>query len=134
MYGSEPTCRWIVAYSHFTEPISAYNAEEKFADITRSIPNNVTVVQKYIRWNSTQLFAAYIVVYGVKCRCLKQNFDPQAASPTDEFRRQIFNPLSVQRSDAFRKENYDPLSAEVEPTEEFFYSVNELKYEVWGPV
>lgn len=68
-FAADPICRWIVAYTHTVEPVSLYNAEETFADIIRSTPNNVTVIQKYIRHKSSQLLAAYVVVYGVNCRC-----------------------------------------------------------------
>ncbi|XP_037024949.1 uncharacterized protein LOC119066532 [Bradysia coprophila] len=69
LFASDPICRWIVAYTHTVDPVSSYNGDETFADITRSTPNNVTVIQKYIRHRSSQLLPAYVVVYGVNCRC-----------------------------------------------------------------
>lgn len=75
VFASEPICRWIVGYRHVTEPVFSLNAEDKFDEITTSIPNNVRVVQKYIRRNSTQLFAAYVIAYGVNCRCHKPSAD-----------------------------------------------------------
>lgn len=84
LFGSDPICRWIVAYRHNSEPVSPINADETFADITRSIPNNVKVIQKYIRRNSSQLVAAYVVVYGVNCRCQSEDpLNPQ--EPVDVF-------------------------------------------------
>lgn len=125
IFPSDPICRWIVAYSHFIEPITTYMAEEKFEEITRSIPNNVKVVQRYIRQNSSQLFAAYVVVYGVNCRCLKYNFDPNPAPVLEKFRRTNHDPLSAERSDSLQKENYDPLSAESSNV----FTVNDIKFE-----
>ncbi len=75
LFASEPICRWIVAYTHSLDSISSYNADETFDDITRSTPNNVKVIQKYIRSKSSQLLAAYVVVYGVNCRCKKESSD-----------------------------------------------------------
>ncbi|KAG4068834.1 hypothetical protein HA402_004982 [Bradysia odoriphaga] len=69
LFASDPICRWIVAYTHAVDPVSSYNGDETFADITRSTPNNVTVIQKYIRHKSSHLLAAYVVVYGVNCWC-----------------------------------------------------------------
>lgn len=69
VFSSDPTCRWIVAYTHITEPVSSFNADKTFKNITRSTPNNVRVIQKYIRGKSSQMLAAYVVVYGVNCRC-----------------------------------------------------------------
>lgn len=76
IFASDPICRWIVAYTHITESVSLDSADETFDDITRSIPYNVRVVEKYVRRRSSQLLAAYVVVYGVNCRCQKQNCDP----------------------------------------------------------
>jgi len=75
VFASDPFCRWIVAYTHITEPVSSFNADETFEDITRSIPNNVRVVQKYITAKSSQHLAGYIVEYGINCKCRKQSFD-----------------------------------------------------------
>lgn len=75
VYASEPACRWIVAYVHNNEAVSAFNADETFEDITRSIPSNVRINQKYIRGNTSQMSAAYVVVYGVNCRCQKEITD-----------------------------------------------------------
>lgn len=75
VYASEPACRWIIAYVHNNEAVSAFNADETFEDITRSIPSNVRVNQKYIRGNTSQMSAAYVVVYGVNCRCQKETAD-----------------------------------------------------------
>lgn len=72
VYPSEPACRWIVAYVHNNEAVSAFNADETFEDITRSVPSNVRINQKYIRGNTSQVSAAYVVVYGVNCRCQKE--------------------------------------------------------------
>lgn len=72
---SSTNCRWIVAYTHINELVSSYNAYETFEAITRSIPNNVRIVQKYIRRHSSQMLAAYVVVYGVNCRCQKQSMN-----------------------------------------------------------
>lgn len=127
-FASEPTCRWMVAYSHFIEPVSAYNSEEKFDEITKSLPDNVKVIQKYVRGNSTQLFAAYVVVYGVKCRCLKPVFGPNSAPPSESFRKQSSDPLSAPASDVFRKQSFDPLSAM--PSDELAFSIDNIKYEV----
>lgn len=127
-YGSDPTCRWIVAYSHFIEPVSFFNSEEKFQEITRSMPNNVTVVQKYVRGNSSKLFAAYIVVYGVKCRCQKPIFGQFSVKPADVFRKQNYDPLSAQAANALAKQNFDPLSAE--PSDALSFSIDNIKCEV----
>lgn len=127
-FASDPTCRWMVAYSHFIEPVSFYNSEEKFEEITRSIPNNVRVVEKYVRCNSSRLFAAYVVVYGVKCRCQKPIFGPHCAQTSDVFRKRNSDPLSPQTSDVFRKQNYDPLSAQ--PSDEISFSVTDIKCEL----
>lgn len=89
LFPSGPMCRWIVAYRHLIEPISSFNADETFDEITRSTPLNVKIVQKYIRWNSSQLFAAYVVVYGVNCRCQKPTNDPLSC------------PLTTDSSDVF---------------------------------
>lgn len=75
LYPADPTCRWIVAYSHKSDEITTYNAEETFDDITRTIPYNVRVDQKYIRGAAAQMSEAYIVVYSVNCRCQKDATD-----------------------------------------------------------
>lgn len=127
-FDSEPTCRWMVAYSHFIEPVSFYNSDDKFEEIIRTVPNNVKVLQKYVRCNSSKLFAAYVVVYGVKCRCQKPIFGRVAAKPLDVFRKQNYDPLSTQTSDVFRKPNYDPLSAQ--PSDVLSFSVDDIKCEL----
>lgn len=73
LFPVDPICRWIVAYTHINEPVSSFNADETFKDITRSTPNNVVVLQRYIRRASTHLLAAYVVVYGVNCKCEDQS-------------------------------------------------------------
>lgn len=73
VFPADPMCRWIVAYIHDNEPVSCFNADEIFEDITRSIPNNVRINQKYIRGNSSQVLAAYVIVYSVNCRCHQQS-------------------------------------------------------------
>lgn len=127
-FASDPTCRWMVAYSHFIEPVTPVNADEKFDEITKSIPNNVKVIQKYVRCNSSSLFAAYVVVYGVKCRCQKPVFGPfSPQQPPDTFRKQSFDPLTAQNKDSMRKQNFDPLSAE--PSDELPFSIEHIKCE-----
>lgn len=74
-FASNPICRWIVTYRHINDPVSSFNVVEKFEDITRSTPNNVRIVEKYIRGNSSKHSAAYVVVYGVNCRCHKVSLD-----------------------------------------------------------
>ncbi|KAJ6646736.1 hypothetical protein Bhyg_01950 [Pseudolycoriella hygida] len=74
LFTSKPTCRWIVAYKHNSEPINYDNSDEKFEDITRSTPNNVKAIESFVRMNSVQSFAAYVVIYGVNCRCQKRNW------------------------------------------------------------
>lgn len=128
-FASDPTCRWIVAYSHFTEPVSSYNSEEKFNEITKSIPKNVRVIQKYVRGKSSQLFAAYVVVYGVKCRCQNPIFGRLSAQRPDVFKKQSFDPLFGQTSGRFRKENFDPLSVPVD-SYELTFSMNDIKEEI----
>ncbi|KAJ6646733.1 hypothetical protein Bhyg_01947 [Pseudolycoriella hygida] len=83
VFGSDPSCRWIVAYTHVSQPVDFSNTKRKFEEITRSIPNNVRIMEKYIRRNSTQLFAAYVVVYGVNCECRKHDFDVVLVQPND---------------------------------------------------
>lgn len=110
-FPSDPTCRWMVAYSHFNEPVSSHNSKEKFDEITKTIPNNVKVIQTYIRCSSSKLFAAYVVVYGVKCRCQKPIFGGPVPVKREVFRKSNFDPLLEQASVGFRKANFDPLSA-----------------------
>ncbi|XP_037024950.1 uncharacterized protein LOC119066533 isoform X1 [Bradysia coprophila] len=83
VYASEPACRWIVAYVHNNEAVSAFNADDTFEDITRSIPSNVRINQKYIRGSTSQVSAAYVVVYGVNCRCQKEPTDVCSYSGND---------------------------------------------------
>lgn len=83
LFDTEPICRWIVAYTHITEPVDSVNKKEKFEDITRSIPNNVKVIDKFIRRNTTHVLAAYVVIYGVNCQCGKQIVDAPSIQPAD---------------------------------------------------
>lgn len=91
LFASDPVCRWIVAYTHTVEPVSSYNADETFVDITRSTPNNVTVIQKYIRHNSSQLEAAYVVVYGVNCRCQSKQSSGLYNYEVNEIKFEVWN-------------------------------------------
>ncbi|KAG4068899.1 hypothetical protein HA402_005047 [Bradysia odoriphaga] len=75
VYPSDPACRWIVGYTHHVDAVTASNADETFEDITRSIPNNVRINQRYIRGSTIHLPAAYVVVYGVNCKCQKETVD-----------------------------------------------------------
>lgn len=72
LFTSDPTCRWIVGYKHNTGPVSPFNTNDTFKRITRSIPNNVRIVQTYIRMESSRFSAAYVVEYGVNCTCQDQ--------------------------------------------------------------
>ncbi|KAG4068825.1 hypothetical protein HA402_004973 [Bradysia odoriphaga] len=72
VYPSRPACRWIVAYAPNDDTINSFKADEAFESITRTIPYNVRVDQKYIRGTTSQKSAAYVVVYGVNCRCHKE--------------------------------------------------------------
>ncbi|XP_037024955.1 uncharacterized protein LOC119066535 [Bradysia coprophila] len=72
VYPSKPACRWIVAYAPSDNTINSLNADEAFESITRTIPYNVRVDQKYIRGTTSRKSAAYVVVYGVNCRCHKE--------------------------------------------------------------
>lgn len=84
VYPSEPACRWIVAYIHKTDAVTAFNADETFEELTTSIPHNVRINQKYLRGNSSQVTAAYVVVYGVTCKCQKEVTDFFNFSVNDE--------------------------------------------------
>lgn len=75
IYPTEPLCRWMVAYTHKTDAVTAFNADETFDELTASIPHNVRINQKYLRGNSSQAVAAYMVVYGVNCKCQKEATD-----------------------------------------------------------
>ncbi|XP_037024953.1 uncharacterized protein LOC119066533 isoform X3 [Bradysia coprophila] len=75
LYPADPACRWIVAYTHKSDEVTTYNAEETFESITRTIPYNVRIDQKYIRGTAAQMSEAYIVVYSVNCRCQKETAD-----------------------------------------------------------
>lgn len=75
VYPCEPACRWIVAYTHNHDAVDSFNADEAFESITRSIPYNVRIDQKYIRGTTSQKSAAYVVVYGVNCRCHKETVE-----------------------------------------------------------
>lgn len=124
-----PTCRWMVAYSHFNDPVSTHNSKEKFDEITKVIPKNVQVIHTYIRCNSSKLFAAYVVVYGVvKCRCPKPVFGPVPVK-RDVFRKSKLDPLVEQASVGFRKQNYDPLSAQPSDSNDLGFSFVDIKQE-----
>ncbi|XP_037024962.1 uncharacterized protein LOC119066538 [Bradysia coprophila] len=127
-FPSDPTCRWMVAYSHFNDPVSAHNLKEKFDEITKVIPKNVKVIQKYIRCNSSKLFAAYVVVYGVKCRCQKPIFGPVPVK-RDVFRKSNFDPLLEQAPVGFTKPNFDPLSAQPSDSDDLSFSFVDIKQE-----
>src|ERR1700744_4940083 len=43
VFPSDPTCRWIVAYTNTNEPVSSFEADKTFKSITRSTPNNVRI-------------------------------------------------------------------------------------------
>lgn len=75
VYPSDPACRWMVAYKHSSEPVTAFNADETFEDITRSVPHNVRINQKFIRGQTSHVVAAYVVMYGVNCQCHKETED-----------------------------------------------------------
>ncbi|KAJ6646735.1 hypothetical protein Bhyg_01949 [Pseudolycoriella hygida] len=83
LFKSKPTCRWIVAYKHDTEPIHYSNTDENFEEITRSIPNNVKAIENYVRVRNVQSSAAYVVVYGVNCRCEKRNVNVPSIGEND---------------------------------------------------
>lgn len=40
-------------------------------------------MEKFARRNSTQVLAAYVVIYGVNCRCRKQNLDNHSTEHSD---------------------------------------------------
>lgn len=71
VYPFEPVCRWIVAYKHSGDTANPFDADEAFDCITRSIPYNVRIDQRYVRGTTSRLPAAYVVVYGVNCKCHK---------------------------------------------------------------
>lgn len=72
VYPSKPACRWIVAYRHNADEIDAFHADEAFESITLSMPYNVRVDQKYIRGTTSRKLAAYVIVYGVNCKCHRE--------------------------------------------------------------
>lgn len=129
-FSSDPPCRWIVAYSHFVEPVSSFNSDEKFDEITKQLPQNVKVVQQYVRRSSSKLFAAYVVVYAVKCRCQKPIFGPVAVNTPDTFRKRKGDSLSEPSSTRFSKPNHDPLSAQPIESNEMCLTIDDIKQEI----